>query len=70
MTTTGQWVWYAGVTVVVLDGVSVLHGGPGLQTEVSALGLMLMIAGLSIMVINSAWDAWEQFEADDGGEPV
>lgn len=70
MTTTGQWFWYAGVTALLLDIAGTIRVDATPEPWFVLVGVGLLSTGLSIMAIQGMWDTWEQFEAEDGGEPV
>lgn len=70
MNATGQWIWYVGMTLVLVDVVGALRPGVTLEPWVPYTGFLLLIMGLFSMAVHGLWDAWEEFEANDGGEAV
>lgn len=70
MNSTGQWFWYAGATLALIDIAAASRFEANPDPWVLAVGVSLMTAGLFIAFTHGVWDAWEQFNADERGDPA
>lgn len=67
---TAAWFWHAGATLVIADIAATVRPEVAPQAWLVFLGIGLMAMGLSVGFINGVWEAWEQFNAEERGEPA